>query len=152
MMLQMQQKMQAAFTQSDTDGDGKLSKTEFAAFDALMKAGAPQGAQAASGAAQGAPSADDIFSAMDTDGDGSVTLSEAEAFKPPHMHHHTMSALLQTQEADSSSDTSDGTSSTGDLMQQLISSLTQQLVGQYSQQATGNTTSSLLAMGADISA
>jgi Ca2+-binding EF-hand superfamily protein len=101
MLQQMQQKMQTSFSNTDTDGDGKLSKTEFSAFDAAMKADAPQGTQGADGKTM--PSTDEMFSKLDTDGDGSVTLTELENNAPqPPISADGMSTLLQLQEADSS--------------------------------------------------
>jgi Ca2+-binding EF-hand superfamily protein len=97
-MLQMQQTMKNAFTNADADGDGKLSKTEFSAFDAVMKADAPQGAEGTSG---DMPTADEMFSKLDANGDGSVSTDE---LKPRHgsggqaMSSDAMSALLQAQE------------------------------------------------------
>lgn len=105
MLQQMQQKVQTNFKAADTDGDGKLSKTEFSAFDAAMKAGAPQGA----GGASGMPSSDDMFSMLDGDGDGSVTLAEAETPPQQPISSDGMQALLQAQEdAQSTGQTTDG--------------------------------------------
>lgn len=103
MLQQMQQKVQTSFSAADVNGDGKLSKTEFSAFDAAMKAGAPQGAN---GAGKAMPTADDmtsqLFGKLDSDGDGSVTMTEIQAHAPPALSADGMSALLKMQEADDS--------------------------------------------------
>jgi hypothetical protein len=67
-MRALREKMQErAFKSADADGDGSISKTEFAAAK-------PKDAPA------DAPSSDDVFSKIDTDGDGSVTKAEFSAF------------------------------------------------------------------------
>jgi hypothetical protein len=67
-MRALREKLQArAFDSADADGNGSISKTEFAALK-------PKDAPA------GAPSSDDVFSKIDSDGDGSVTKAEFAAF------------------------------------------------------------------------
>lgn len=63
---------QAFFSKLDTDGDGKISKTEFG--DAASKAGVDSSA------------ADAVFDKIDGDSDGSV--SQSELAKADHHGHH----------------------------------------------------------------
>jgi Ca2+-binding EF-hand superfamily protein len=78
-------------SQMDSDGDGKVSQTEFAAFDEAMKAQAPEGPPPpppptgdsegvkAPSSNQGLPSPEALFSTGDADGDGSLSLDELSA-------------------------------------------------------------------------
>ncbi len=68
----MQQRMEALQQASDSDGDGKLSKTEFQA----MLDSQPQSA--------GAPAlnVDDVFEKADTDGDNLLSFEELQASRP----------------------------------------------------------------------
>jgi hypothetical protein len=66
---------QAFFSKLDTDGDGKISKTEFE--DAASKAGADSSV------------ADAVFDKIDGNSDGSVSSDElAKADRPGGGHHH----------------------------------------------------------------
>jgi hypothetical protein len=65
---------QAFFSKLDTDGDGKISKTEFE--DAASKAGADSSV------------ADAVFDKIDGDSDGSVSQSELAKADHPGGHHH----------------------------------------------------------------
>jgi len=58
---------QQAFAAADKDGNGSVSKTEFAA---VKPKDAPTNA----------PSSDDVFAKIDSNGDGSVTKAEFSAF------------------------------------------------------------------------
>ncbi len=62
------------FAKIDTDGDGKISKTEFE--NALTGAGASTS------------DADAAFAKLDANGDGSITQSELPGAKGAHGHHH----------------------------------------------------------------
>jgi hypothetical protein len=65
---------QAFFSKLDTDGDGKISKTEFE--DAASKAGADSSV------------ADAVFDKIDGDSDGSISQSELAKADHPGGHHH----------------------------------------------------------------
>ena len=58
---------EAIFKKLDTDGDGKISKTEFAKLGEVAKK-AGKGGKAGKG--------DKLFSKLDTNGDGSLSLEE----------------------------------------------------------------------------
>jgi Ca2+-binding EF-hand superfamily protein len=62
------------FAKMDTNGDGSIDKTEFAAFAPPQQAGA----------SQQMPSVDEMFAQIDSDGDGSITKSEMEALEKSH--------------------------------------------------------------------
>jgi EF-hand domain pair len=62
------------FSKIDTDGDGKISQSEFET--ALTGAGASKA------------DADALFAKLDANGDGSVTQSEMPGAKGAHGHHH----------------------------------------------------------------
>jgi|NGEPerStandDraft_6_1074524.scaffolds.fasta_scaffold48657_2 hypothetical protein len=62
------------FSKIDTDGDGKISKTEFE--NALTGAGASTS------------DADATFAKLDANGDGSITQGELPGAKGAHGHHH----------------------------------------------------------------
>jgi hypothetical protein len=63
------------FSQLDTDGDGKISKSE---FDAALGAGGTNVAQA-----------DDVFGKLDMDGNETISLDEmSSALKGRGRHHH----------------------------------------------------------------
>ena len=88
------------FSQLDTNGDGKVSKSE---FENGLDAGGTNTAQA-----------DDVFSKMDKDGDGSVSLDEMmSALKGKGHHHHHVAA----------SDGSSGSSATGSSSDPLLQAL-----------------------------
>ena len=63
----LEQQAQQAFAAADKDGNGSVSKVEFAAVK-------PKDAPAS------APSSDELFSKIDSNGDGSVTKAEFSAF------------------------------------------------------------------------
>jgi hypothetical protein len=62
------------FSKIDTDGDGKISKTEFE--NALTGAGASKS------------DADALFAKLDANGDGSLVQNELSGAKGAHGHHH----------------------------------------------------------------
>jgi len=62
------------FSKIDTDGDGKISKTEFE--------------NALSGAGVSTSDADAAFAKLDANGDGSITHGELPGTKGAHGHHH----------------------------------------------------------------
>lgn len=74
---QMAQRVMKA---ADTNGDGKVSKTELDAFQKALAAKGGKGAQSAKGVKKGkgskAPSVDELVAAGDEDGDEELTLDE----------------------------------------------------------------------------
>lgn len=123
MLQQMQQKMQTAFSTADADQSGGLSQTEFASFDAAMRAGAPQGM---AGVGQG-PSAAQMFSMMDANGDGQVTQAEMQDFKPPMppMAGGTLQAMMQDPDGDGDGGSTGASSGVSDRMQALMKAFEQ---------------------------
>jgi hypothetical protein len=127
-MAAMRQKM---FAKADTDGDGKLSLSEFKAASAQdngTKAVELQGSEGAK-AAKGPPplggkpimDVESLFSAMDTDGDGTVSAKEHAAFEPK-MGQDTINALLSLQGFDQNAQPAVGFESNGpmnDVINQL---------------------------------
>jgi Ca2+-binding EF-hand superfamily protein len=68
-------KVEAMFKKLDTDGDGSLSKDEFAKITELHKK-----SDAAKGKGKG-KHVDQLFSKLDADGDGKLTLDEFRKIK-----------------------------------------------------------------------
>jgi len=71
---------QRLFEKADTDGDGKLTKSELTT--ALSKHGSSSSSSTGSSSASGASSSsalDDLFNDADADGDGAITQSELQA-------------------------------------------------------------------------
>ena len=71
---------QRLFEKADTDGDGKLTKSELTT--ALSKHGSPSSGASSSSGSSGASSSsalDDLFNDADADGDGAITQSELQA-------------------------------------------------------------------------
>jgi Ca2+-binding EF-hand superfamily protein len=81
-----QQREMQAFQAMDTDGDGTVSKDEFATWLQKMRCQMPQ-----SGAGASLPSADDIFMQLDANGDGALTPDELAGM------HHKMRLLREEQ-------------------------------------------------------
>jgi Ca2+-binding EF-hand superfamily protein len=101
------------FSKIDSDQDGKISKTEFSAFDEAMKQQGVQGAGGpppppppsdSSGAGgssmQAPPSADIMFSTADTNGDDSLSVDELSSMLA---EHETRSATGSTSSTSSTS-------------------------------------------------
>jgi Ca2+-binding EF-hand superfamily protein len=66
------------FTKMDTDGDGKVSKSEFEAMAAKRKT---ENSDSTTDSTSNTGQADDMFSKIDTDGDGSISQEEDEAWQ-----------------------------------------------------------------------
>lgn len=65
------------FKKADTDGDGKISKSELAAM--LKNGSASDGSSSASSSGDSSDNIDQIFAQVDTDGDGYISEAENKA-------------------------------------------------------------------------
>ncbi len=81
------------FSKIDTDGDGKVSKSELEAFQKMMQKHAPK---ADGSNAPAMPDASQMLSSMDTDGDGNVSEAEFTTFMK-NMHDQADSMRAQSQ-------------------------------------------------------
>lgn len=103
---QMQAKVEEAFNQADADGDGKLSKEEFAAMDAST-----QGKDVASDASNA------VFAKLDADGDGAVTLAEIEAKQTTgSLSSDTLAEILAFSQSQTTMNITDFLDGTGDVI------------------------------------
>ena len=86
----VRERAQQLMKEMDTDTDGQVSKQEFAAFGAKMKASGARGTERPDGApprganAPTPPSTDQLFAKADTDGNGSLNLDNLSAMLAEH--------------------------------------------------------------------